>query len=118
MIYYGCILKRKGVFKMSKYKTIDVWNRAFGAKQEAYDYTGRLMKKSACGNPNSAYHPTLDHIRPLSAGGSDVRENIILCHRDTNREKADHFPHWKANGRRFHAIRVKGSRVKYEIIED
>ena len=48
---------------MSKYKTIDVWNRVFGTKQEAYDYTGRLMKKSACGNPNSAYHPTLDHIR-------------------------------------------------------
>ena len=56
---------------MSKYKTIDVWNRVFGARQEAYDYTGRLMKKSACGNPNSAYHPTLDHIRPLSAGGCD-----------------------------------------------
>ena len=51
---------------MSKYKTIDVWNRVFGAKQEAYDYAGRLMKKSACGDPNSAYHPTLDHIRPLS----------------------------------------------------
>jgi len=63
---------------MSKYKTIDAWNRVFGTKQEAYDYTGRLMKKSACGNPNSAYHPTLDHIRPLSAGGCDVPENIII----------------------------------------
>ena len=73
---------------MSKYKTIDVWKRVFGAKQEAFDYTGRLMKKSACGNPNSAYHPTLDHIRPLSAGGCDVPENIIICHRDTNEEKA------------------------------
>lgn len=103
---------------MSKYKTIDVWNRVFGARQEAYDYTGRLMKKSACGNPNSAYHPTLDHIRPLSAGGCDVLENIIICHRDTNEEKADHFPHWKANGTHYHARRVKGSRVKYEIIED
>ena len=30
---------------MSKHKTIDVWNRAFGARQEAYDYAGRLMKK-------------------------------------------------------------------------
>ena len=89
---------------MSKYKTIDVWNRVFGTKQEAYDYTGRLMKKSACGNPNSAYH--------------DVLENIIICHRDTNEEKADHFPHWKANGAHYHARRVKGSRVKYEIIED
>ena len=38
---------------MSKYKTIDVWNRVFGAKQEAYDYAGRLMKKSACGDPKT-----------------------------------------------------------------
>ena len=83
---------------MSKYKTIDVWNRVFGTKQEAYDYTGRL--------------------RPLSAGGCDVLENIIICHRDTNEEKADHFPHWKANGAHYHAHRVKGSRVEYEIIED
>lgn len=103
---------------MSKYKTVDVWNRVFGTKQEVCDYAGRLMKKSACGNPNSAYHPTLDHIRPFSAGGCDVLDNIIICHRDTNEEKADHFPHWKANGAHYHARRVKGSRVKYEIIED
>ena len=61
---------------MSKYKTIDVWKRVFGAKQEAFDYTGRLMKKSACGNPNNAYHPTLDHIRPLSAGGCDLLPEV------------------------------------------
>lgn len=103
---------------MSKYNTIDVWNKVFGSAQEARDYTGRLMKKSACGNPNSQYHPTLDHIRPLSKGGSDVLENIIVCHRDTNEEKADSFPHWKAKGKRYHAVRVKGSRVAYDIIED
>ena len=34
---------------MSKYKTIDVWNRVFGAKQEAYDYAGRLMKNPPAG---------------------------------------------------------------------
>lgn len=34
---------------MSKYKTIDVWNLVFGARQEAYDYTGRLMKNQPAG---------------------------------------------------------------------
>ena len=34
---------------------------------------------------------------------------------DTNEEKADSFPHWKANGTRYIAIRVKGSRNEYEI---
>ena len=103
---------------MSKYNALDVWNRVYGTRQEVYDYAGRLMKKSACGNPNSTFHPTLDHIRPLSEGGCDVLENIVICHRDTNREKADSFPHWKANGSRFHAERIKGSRVHYQIYED
>lgn len=100
---------------MSKYKTIDVWNICYGNKQEVFDYTGRLMLKFACNNPKSAYHPTIDHIRPLSKGGADVLENIIVCHRDTNEEKADRFPHWKANGKNFKAQRVKGSRIEYEI---
>lgn len=102
---------------MSKYKTIDVWNAAFGNRETATDYAGRVIKKSACGNPNSSFHPTLDHIRPLSEGGMDVVENIVICHRDTNAEKADNFPHWKANGHAYKAIRVKGSKKAYQIIE-
>ena len=101
---------------MSKYRTIDVWNKVYGNQENAYDYAGRLMKKSACGNPDSAYHPTLDHIRPLSAGGCDVPENIVICHRDTNEEKADSFPHWKTNGKRFRAERVKGRRTAYTVV--
>ncbi len=103
---------------MSKYKTINIWNEVFGNEEEAYDYAGRLMKKAASGDPNSKFHPTLDHIRPLSKGGRDVRGNIEICHRDTNKEKADDFPHWKTNGRAFHAERIKGERDAYEIVED
>lgn len=73
---------------MSKYRTIDIWNQVYGTEQEAYDYAGRLMKKSACGKPNSSYHPTLDHIRPLSNGGCDVLENIVICHREYQRRKS------------------------------
>ena len=102
---------------MSKYNTIEVWNKVYGNKAEVYDYAGRLMKKSACGNPHSKYFPTLDHIRPLSKGGSDILENIIICHRDTNEEKANLFPHWKANGYRYVASRVRGTRNQYIIYE-
>ena len=102
---------------MSKYRTIDVWNEFYGEYDELIDYAGRVIKKSACRNPNSAYHPTIDHIRPISAGGHDVLGNIEICHRDTNDEKADSFPHWKTNGKIFRAKRVKGSRTDYEIYE-
>ena len=102
---------------MSKYRTIEVWDEIYGKKETVRDYAGRLMKRSACGDPSSPYHPTIDHIRPLSAGGSDVLGNIEICHRDTNGEKADRFPHWKTNGKRFRAERVKGKRTNYKIIE-
>ena len=102
---------------MSKYRIIDLWNERYGNRERVYDYAGRLMCKSACGDPESAYHPTLDHIRPLSAGGSDVKGNIEICHRDTNGEKGDSFPHWKTNGKHFYAVRVKGTRTDYEIKE-
>ena len=102
---------------MSKYRTIDLWNERYGNADEVYDYAGRLMKKSACGNPNSKHHPTLDHIRPLAKGGSDVRGNIEICHRDTNEEKGDSFPHWQTNGKSFRAERVKGTRTDYVIVE-
>ena len=102
---------------MSKYRTIDVWNEFYGNKETVRDYAGRLMKKSACGNPNSDYCPTIDHIRPLSLGGSDILGNIEICHRDTNEEKANSFPHWKTNGKCFRAERVKGTSTDYEIVK-
>lgn len=102
---------------MSKYRTIELWNKFYGKKECVYDYAGRLMKKSACGDPHSAYHPTIDHIRPLSYGGCDVIGNIEICHRDTNEEKADEFPHWKANKKSFRAERVEGTRTEYDIVK-
>lgn len=102
---------------MSKYDVSRLWKQSFGSREEAYDYAGRLMKKSACGNQKSAFCPTIDHIRPLSGGGHDVAENLVICHRDTNAEKADCFPHWKANGKSFYAKRIKGSRVGYKIFK-
>lgn len=103
---------------MSKYTTIEIWNEVYGNKEDVYDYAGRQIKKSACGNPQSQYHPTLDHIRPLSAGGKDVKGNLKICHIYTNQEKGDNFPHWKANGKKFKAIRKKGVADFYKIVED
>lgn len=76
---------------MSKYNTIEVWNKIFGNKTEIYDYAGRLIKKSACGNPYSKFFPTIDHIRPLSRGGCDILANIIICHRVPMKRKEIHF---------------------------
>ncbi len=103
---------------MLKYTTIEIWNEVYGNKEDVIDYAGRQMKKSACGNPNSKYHPTLDHIRPISNGGKDIKGNLKICHTLTNHEKGDDFPHWKTNGKKFKAIRKKGVSDSYQVVED
>ena len=103
---------------MSKVSIKDLWNERYGKRDEVYDYAGRLMKKSACGNPNSSYQPTIDHIRPLSDGGKDVKDNITICHYETNTDKGDYFPHWTTNGKRYHAKKIKNTHNGYEIVEE
>ena len=100
---------------MSKLSVLKLWNDRYGYKEDVRDYSGRLMKKSAIGNSNSKFEPTIDHIRPLSNGGKDVVENIQLCNRITNQEKADRFSTWNCNGKTFQAVRKKGNKSAYLI---
>ena len=102
---------------MSKYSIKDLWELFYGDEAQVYDYAGRLMLKSACGNPNSRYEPTIDHIRPLSKGGADVKQNIVICHSKTNEEKRDTFSCWRTNGKRFCAKRMRGNRKGYRVEE-
>ncbi len=102
---------------MSKYNLSDLWEERYGDKTKVSDYAGREMMKAAIGDMNSKYHPTIDHIRPLSKDGADVKENITICNVATNREKGDTFSTWKTNGRTFQAKRKKGNRKAYKIVE-
>jgi CRISPR/Cas system Type II protein with McrA/HNH and RuvC-like nuclease domain len=104
-----------GVIDMSRQALIKIWNETYGNKEDVIDYSGRLMKRSAIGNPRSRYEPTIDHIRPLSLGGKDVLENMVICNRLTNQEKADRFSTWIANGKTYQGVRVKGNRSAYRI---
>ena len=102
---------------MSKYNLITLWESIYPNQTDVYDYTGRRMTKSAIGNPNSRYCPTIDHIRPLSKGGKDTLSNIVLCNKETNAEKGDSFPDWFANDKHYQAKRVKGTSDEYDIFQ-
>ena len=93
---------------MSKYDITELWDERIGADvPEKYDLAGLLMKRSAIGNPNSKYEPTIDHVRPLSDGGKDVSGNIEIVNRKTNAEKADNYTYWSANGQKFKVVKTK-----------
>lgn len=102
---------------MSKYQIKTLWEERYGNAVEVYDYSGRLMKKGAISQPNSSYHPTIEHIRPLAKGGKDYKGNIIISHTDSNKEKGDNWNHWKSNNKRFKAVKVIGDRSAYEVRE-
>lgn len=102
---------------MSKYNLKALWESIYHNKTEVYDYAGRRMVKSAIGNQNSAFEPTIEHIRPLSQGGKDCLANIMICNWKTNQEKADSFPNWTVNGKHFQAKRVRGTSNEYDIYQ-
>ena len=102
---------------MANHNLIYLWEQIYPHTNEVIDYAGRRMLKSAIGNQQSQYCPTIDHIRPLSLGGKDTLANIIICNRITNEEKADSFPNWSANGQRFQAKRVRGKSDEYDIYQ-
>ena len=102
---------------MSKYSLVGLWDQIFPGQSEVIDYAGRRMVRSAIGNQNSRYCPTIDHIRPLAIGGKDWLENIVICDQITNEEKADSFPNWTTNEKRFQAKRVRGTSDEYDIYQ-
>ncbi|WP_322949528.1 HNH endonuclease domain-containing protein [Mycoplasmopsis cynos] len=80
------------------------------------DFAGRIMDKSAYGDPNSEFCWNIDHILPVSCGGKDELENFIAVHCETNTEKANKFPHFKANNKSFEIRRSNKGFNKYEIV--
>ena len=60
------------------------WEAFFGKKQEATDYTGRQIKKSAYGQNGSAYGWVLEYILPLNNGGTYTQENIHIVSCEAN----------------------------------
>lgn len=70
-------------------KRMSFWEKEFGDVQEAYDFVGRKILRSAFGQQGSKYGWDIDHIQPLSKGGTDTEDNKQIVHILTNDEKAD-----------------------------
>jgi len=61
-----------------------------------YDTRVKLMKFSEYGNTESKYGWEVDHIKPVSKGGTDDLDNLQPLHWENNRRKGD-YP-WEPEG--------------------
>ncbi len=89
-----------------------LWNKTFGKETKVKDFAGRMMAKGSYNDRNSEYGWNVDHILPQSRGGKTADYNLVCCHILTNDEKADKFPGFVANKKRFTIVKVENH---YEI---
>ncbi|MCR4698524.1 MAG: HNH endonuclease [Bacilli bacterium] len=84
-----------------------LWNKRYGKSTTVKDFTGREMAKGAYNDRNSKKGWNVDHILPQSKGGTTAEHNLAICNIQTNDEKADKFPSFKANGIVFDIVKVQ-----------
>lgn len=110
----GSIKMNDIIMELNKETALRLWTQQFGSKQKAFDFSGREIARAAYNNRGSKFGWNVDHILPQSRGGKTVDHNLICCHMLTNDEKADKFPCFKANGKRFE---IQKRQNHYELIE-
>lgn len=74
-----------------------VWQKAkriANSKTDSFreDICGSIIAKSAYGKTAHEYGWEIDHIKPVSKGGTDQIDNLQPLHWETNRAKSDTYP--------------------------
>lgn len=83
-----------------------IWKKHYGKNLVVNDFSGRRIDKQAYGQPGSDYGWTITHILPKKHGGKSVESNLICAHILTDKEKADNYPVFSANGKQFEIVKV------------
>ena len=106
--------KTDEIMELNRETAMRLWVRDFGKASKAVDFAGREIVKGAYNDRNSNFGWNVDHILPQSQGGKTTDSNLKCCHILTNDEKADKFPCFTANSKRFEIVKVQNH---YEIKE-
>jgi len=70
------------------------WEHEFGNSEIGYDFAGWEVRKGAYGQERSKYGWNIDHILPLSKGGTNDYNNLQVTHIDTNNERGNKITFW------------------------
>ena len=91
-----------------------VWEKAqivpgFDARYLRKDKCGAMIGRVFFGKSDAAFSLgwEIDHIKPLTRGGTDELVNLQPLHWENNRNKSDSYPSWDCR------VSVKGQGNKY-----
>lgn len=104
--------KKTKFMDLNRETAMRLWVKFYGKETKVKDFTGREIAKGAYNDRNSEFGWNVDHILPQSRGGKTADYNLICCHITTNDEKADKFPCFTANSKKYEIIKVENH---YEI---
>ena len=60
------------------------------------DYAGAWIRKEDFGNRDSQFGWEIDHLKPISKGGTHDSENLYPLHWKNNVTKGDNYPEWES----------------------